>query len=322
MKKLFFIVTLALLMILPLAFASAQGPQDDASFFGGTITVSDTVDGDVFALCGTITLNAPIDGDVIIAGGRVTINDYVEGKVIVFGGDVEINGSIGELITAAGKVTLSPSSLVRSDAKIVAGDVVAQGTVVGTLNVRSDSLDSSGTYGQLEYSEDFSDLEDAFDTDFSHIEMILKIVGWILLLGYFLVGITLVKVFPSACDSVYFRLRTRPIVAPVVGFVTLFLSIVLALFLLITIIGIPYAILLGILLTLSYFLATIVVAYSLGMFIFDRMEYHKGQVIPFTVGFIILEALYRIPYAGWVVHLVVLCAGIGAMAYAVKESAR
>lgn len=55
---------------------------------GEGVTISGTINGDVFVFGGKTYIDGTVNGDVLAAGGQVTIDGPVSGNVRVAGGDI------------------------------------------------------------------------------------------------------------------------------------------------------------------------------------------------------------------------------------------
>lgn len=96
-----------------LAFVSRSGP---------TVTISQTVQDDLYLAGGVVTSTSVVDGDVVAAGGQVDLSGATTGEVLATGGTVRIGGTIGRAVRAA-------AGSLSVDAK-VSGDVILAGGMV------------------------------------------------------------------------------------------------------------------------------------------------------------------------------------------------
>ena len=87
-----------------------------------------------------------------------------------------------------------------------------------------------------------------------------------------------------------------------------------------TIVGVPAAFILGMLLIIALLLSSLFVSFAVGRTIVDLLKVKTNDVLIFILGFIIVSLLFRIPYAGWLIRIVAISLGFGAILYAVRES--
>jgi hypothetical protein len=116
------------------------------------------------------------------------------------------------------------------------------------------------------------------------------------------------------------EIRKSTVIKSIVGFVMLIASMVLILLVFITIIGIPMAIMLTLLMALAVMTSSIFVSFSLGRAIFDTLNLKSGDLVVFLIGFLILNGLFYIPFAGGLVKLIAVSLGFGAILYAIRTN--
>ncbi|HVP94130.1 MAG TPA: hypothetical protein VMS89_03045 [Methanoregulaceae archaeon] len=86
------------------------------------------------------------------------------------------------------------------------------------------------------------------------------------------------------------------------------------------IIGLPVAATGFILLVRGLILSVLFVSSVLGELIFSWINYKGKDWLAFIVGFVILQILFRIPFAGWIIAVITISLGHGALLYAVYEN--
>lgn len=169
MKKLLFtLCSLALITALPAPTLAAEFRSGDSITIegttinenlyigGGQVNLTSPVSGDVFIAGGNISVSAPIKGDLFIAGGDIAITGPVSGDVRVGGGNVSISSSIsGELLVGAGQVTLSSQATAGqvwagTGQLTIAGKVGQVTAGVGKLTI----AESATINGNLTYTSE------------------------------------------------------------------------------------------------------------------------------------------------------------------------
>jgi hypothetical protein len=95
---------------------------------------------------------------------------------------------------------------------------------------------------------------------------------------------------------------------------------VMLLLVFVTIIGIPMAIMLTLLMALAVMTSSIFVSFSLGRAIFDTLNLKSGDLAVFLIGFLILNGLFYIPFAGGLIKLIAVSLGFGAILYAIRAN--
>ena len=300
-------------------FVSIDEPIDDDVFAsGGTININAPISGAII-IGGNINVNAPIKNDLIAMGGQIYINSDIGGKIVVAGGNVNIKGNIStNAVIAAGNVQIHSPSNIGRDAAIAGGNIINEGKIAGNLTVRGDNFENRGTASNV----DFESSE--FDTkDFAKgIEEFFRISRIIMAVGLLIVGILLVRTFPIPFKAVADEVRDSPLRDTVFGFAMIIASVILLFILAISLIGFPLAMILGMGFLTALMLSILFVSYSLGNKTFSmiRKQKNTGNTVVLIVGFIILQLLFNIPYAGWLINIIAVSLGFGALLYSLNQN--
>jgi hypothetical protein len=61
------------------------------------------------------------------------------------------------------------------------------------------------------------------------------------------------------------------------------------------------------------------VSFSLGRWIGSRLNLKYGDMALFVIGFVVLNILFLIPFVGWLIGLISLSLGFGAILYAARS---
>jgi len=130
MKKIFKLFTLLILLsllLVPTRSVEAQGPNPDGSgqvIFGSNYTVEsgDTFEGDLVVFGGNVTIeeDASVNGDLVVVGGTIKSNGETSGSVVVVGGQI----SLEESALVAGDVVTIGGQLERAEGAKIEGEVV------------------------------------------------------------------------------------------------------------------------------------------------------------------------------------------------------
>jgi cytoskeletal protein CcmA (bactofilin family) len=316
MKRLAVLVLLLLFVALPLpalglvsrnggTVSVSEATDDDVFATGGTISVDAPV-GSLVAAGGQITVNAPVKGDLIAAGGQVTINSDVGGKVVAAGGSVILNGKVGtNAVLAGGNVQLGPSSSVSRDAMVSGGSVTNAGKVTGKLSVRANSFDNRGTAGSLEV-----ELQNR-----GPMAAIVSVFGILFTIGLFILGLILIRFAPGWYRKVEAELVSGWIVKLVAGFVALIAGVIVIILLAISLVGLPIAIGIGLLYLGGLLVSTLFSSLVLGGKVAGLLKREVSDYVAFTIGFVILNLLYRIPFLGTIILAIAVSLGFGALIF-------
>jgi hypothetical protein len=309
----------------------SSGGQALRTFSGDTISIDTPIADDVFAAGsmvsinapvnsavvagGTVNINAPVKGDVIAAGGQVYVNSDVGGKVVAAGGDVNLGGNIStNLVAAGGHVSIRPGKTIARDALIGGGDVVNSGRVNGTLTVHANNFTNSGSAGRVDFykTENRAPQRDENQSPFN-IFTLLSIIG------YFILGLILVKYLPGIFMAVDSEIRSSTLLKTVIGFVLIIASFIAVLLIAVTMVGLPIALISSLLILATLMLSGTFVSFSLGKWIFELAKIKQGDLILFLLGFVILNVLFLLPYVGGLISLISMSLGFAALLYAARR---
>jgi len=289
---------------------------DDIIAAGNMVTINAPVDS-VIAAGGTVSINAPVKGDVIALGGQVYINSDVGGKVVADGGSVHLSGDIGTNLVAAGEqINLAAGKSVNRDALLMGGQVYSAGKVNGTLSVSANQFNNSGTALAVRYHkvEDQGRRDDDLKAGFG-------IFSILYLLGYFVLGLILVRYLPGIFQEVDAEVRISTLFKILLGFVMIIAAFVGILILMVSIVGLPIALISAMLFLSALMLSSLFVSFSLGRWICERAKMKKGDLVCFVLGFVVLNLLFYMPMIGPLISLISISLGISSILYASRRLA-
>jgi len=311
---------------------------------------------DRFIAGGTVTEVAPVAGDLIAAGGSVDVDTDVAGGVVAAGGKVRIGGSVGQSVHAAagqlslvgrvarnarlagGEIEIGPKAQIAGNLGAAAGRIAVRGAVDGHLSAGAGTLlidapiggDVEAVAGTLEIGPNarIAGTLRYRSTEPLERDPAAQVVGEIVRVGpdpakwsseagemrrgaglfwttgLMLLAALLVAVTPRLSASVSESLRGRP--APIA-----------AVLLLVTIIGVPLALLL-----VFAWLALLPVAWaSTGIAVGDwllargasaRADRTGWRVVAAMLGVLVLALASRVPWLGGWIGFAALIAGLGA----------
>jgi hypothetical protein len=287
---------------------------DDIIAAGNMVSINAPVDSAIVA-GGTVNINAPVKGDVIAAGGQVYVNADVGGKVVAAGGNVNLGGNIGtNLIAAAGQVNILPGKMVGRDALIGGGQVVNAGRINGTITVSANQFNNTGSAGLVKFykAEDSSPKREDYDMGFS-------IFSLLAMLGYFILGLILVKSVPGIFQAVDGEVRSSSLLKTLLGFVMIIASFIALLLVAATVVGLPIAVISALLIFAALMLSGTFVSFSLGKWIGERAKIKQGDLVYFIIGFVIINVLSLLPLVGGLVSLISMSLGFAAILYAARR---
>jgi hypothetical protein len=316
--------------------------EGDAILAGGQVDIASEVHGDLVVAGGEVSVGGRVGDDLYAAGGEVGVDAIVAGNARVAGGELEVGPATvieGGASLSGGRVDFDGS--VGSYLQATGGKVRLNGTVGGDAVVRSGELDIGPTAridGKLVYrgpkapvvppgasiagGVEFHEYSGRriLDHDAQVVVDAGRRVGSLLwFIGVFTVAVLFTALFPTFSTQAAGFIGRDPWASLGVGLAVLVCVPFLAVVLLITIIGIPLALLLVPVYLLLLFLGWVTAALFLGQKLLEIARRGAppaglgARLLALLVALIALWLLRRVPFAGPLVGLVALSAGIGAL---------
>jgi hypothetical protein len=322
---------------------------------GDIVEISGIVNGDVLVAGGQLLVDGVVNGDLLAAGGTINVSGNVSENIRIGGGQITISGNVGRNLTAVGgNIEVTDSADIAGGALIaggnvnlsapVAGDVLAGvgnltlankigGDVeayVGTMRLTSKSeVDGDVVYyseenasvdkgaqisGKITKKLPPSRLVETKDIDAAGFNYQAKIISF---LAALVVGLILIKLFPNFMKGSSDILSNNWLKSVGVGLLLLIVVPIAAILMLITLVGIPLAIIIGFLYLIYLYLAKIFVTYTVGATLYKGEE--KRLYLPFILALLVYYIISSIPNVGGLVAIVVHLMGIGALYLACRE---
>ncbi len=326
--------------------------QGDVICAGQSIVINGLIDGDVLCAGQTITVNGTVNGSVRGAGNTITIAGKVARNVTVAGAAIIIapTAQVGWDLLFAGATT-EMRGVIKRDMEGAGANVTLAGTVgrnaelwvdeqsrknemnkdkqSSALTVTSDAA----VVGSLTYT---SRQEANIDSKANikggvtkHEPMISKehntrnaAAGWIWfkiisILSAVIVGLILISWLNRPLRGVMHMALKKPGASIGWGIIVFILTPIIALILMVTVIGIPVALMLcGAWLAVLY-LGKLVIAIALGKMLLNRKPEaalnEPALLWPMVLGIVVACLIFSIPILGWVLSLVATVWGAGAI---------
>ena len=348
MKKLLFLIGVFLLLPATVfgaefragdqTLSSAEMIQGNFYAAGGNFNLLGAVDGDLIVVGGTINLIGTVSHDVLVLGGTVNINGRVGEDVRVMGGTVVLSGQVGgEVVVTGGQISVLSGSIIVKNAYLVGGKISMDGLVGENLEIRASEI-SLGAKTRVAKNFDYYSQKEASivsgakingkmtfhpeaskKPSYSHKFPWLAFVTFWWLIG--IVGATILAwilfyLWPSESKSMIAATFSAPGRELIRGFVLFFIIPIAAIISFITLIGLPLAIIAGLLFTLLTVLAAAVsgllVASLMAKFLFKRKETDLNWWL-ILLGIFALAIIKLIPFVGWIISFFVYLTAFGVL---------
>ncbi len=312
--------------------------EGDVYVLASQIIIDGHVKGDLLICGGNVDMSGRVDHNIRVLAGQVTISGSVGNNVTAVGGNVHLAQSArikGGLVCAAGSVELA--SQIDQDVSVSASSLRISGTIgerlfayVGKMRISS----KAAIAGDVEYrsSNDAIIEPDAkIGGEIIHHPSFVHRVfkgGWIqkllagsklavILMNFiysFVIGWILLRLFPKNVDAALDALSRQPIKALTYGLTLLILLPLASLLLLMTILGVPFALTLIALNVIGFYTAKIFSILWATEEVLKRSHFHMKRLTALAVGLVFYFILASLPYFGFILTLAVLVFGLGAAA--------
>jgi hypothetical protein len=113
---------------------------------GGNITINDTIKNDILLAGGEVMIRGYVADDIRCAGGKLIIQSGTGGDLVVTGGTVEVMTGVtigGSLMVSGGDVKVNGD--IKEDIRSTAGSIAINGTVGRNLDIRSSQIIINGS---------------------------------------------------------------------------------------------------------------------------------------------------------------------------------
>lgn len=333
--------------------------DNDFFAVGEKVVISGTVNNDAYIAGGNIIVDGQIKGDLLVAGGNITISGKVHGNIRAAGGDINISGIVSKNVTVAGgSARFDNSAQITGNLAAAAGSLEIYGPINGKMHVGAGSFtlankvggdliagveditltSNASVLGNLNY---WSEKEGDISKDASisgkltyHQTMPKQVdsagmskflanlrTGYNIynFLAAMVLGTVLILLFPNFMQHSKEIISIKPWTTLFVGLLTLFITPIIIVLVLITIIGIP----LGLFAIAAYlfiiYLSQIFVANFLGQKVLNYANQTFHPTIGLLIGLLLIGAVGLIPVIGGLVKFLTILFGIGAYVLTKKE---
>ena len=312
-------------------------------FAGNKLTLDQTYSGNVYAAGGEVIVTGDIMGDLIVAGGSVTVDGPISGDIYAAGGTVVITSSVGGTVTAAGgEVRLTETAEVEHAALIAAGTFRQTGTVLGNLQVKAEHVILAGVVGQsatvdtdeltvseaalfgenlqAEVDDTINVSENAQVAGEKSVNLSEKketqkpsalrwSIGWVVnFLGRVIVMAIALLLFGASVKQASLNLEKHWPNAFMKGALFVVAVPILVILLMLTILGMPAAILMA----FAYFLL-LMIAWVVPGFWIGRVMSPKGSLyLQGFLGALVVSVVSSLPMIGWIFRVLLAVLGSGA----------
>ncbi len=322
----------------------AGGTVDSSLFITGqSVDVSGTVRGDVFCAGQNVHITATVFGDVLCAGQSLTITGKVSGDVRLAGQSVSLGSNVaGNATVLAQNYTQESGARVGGDLSVSGHNIQLNGPVGRDLAAAANKLTIASSIGGgvQATTQQLALAHGAYvggGISYTSAQTLTRAGGvdvdgtithhtpakghgsaavvalWLLylFLALLLVALLLVLIAPWAFHAAAEAARARLLRTFLIGLVASIVVPALLLALALTVIGLPLAILLGLLWLVIMLLAGPFAAYLLGRLLLRRRT--DNAIWTMLLGATVLILLSFVPFLGVLISVVAYWFGLGAI---------
>jgi hypothetical protein len=325
--------------------------DEDLYALGGRTIIEGTVNGDLVVLGGSLLVTGRVDGDVIgLVGGTARIDGTVQGSVRLVAIRLEVGGTVGgDVSSVAGDAGVAGG--VARDVLMVAGTTRVTGEVGRDLLTQSWRLEVEGRVGRDVVARvDDLTLGSAatVGNDLSYqasdqvrisagaqvvgkslrrsvttpvwTAAVVRAVGWLSALGFIVGGILFLWLFRRTGPRAVGIARDRPGRAALVGLALVVIPPLVATPLLLTLVGLPVAVALGICWVLAVFMGPIPAVAAAG----ERLLRGRGGLFgAFVIGALAWRvSMWLLSLVAALLYVAALVVGLGSFGMAAWEGRR
>lgn len=333
------IVPIAVLLLVVVGLAVVPGVAlADQTRAGGTVVIGpdERVAEDLTVAAGTVIVHGEVDGDLVAFAGTVLVANggTVTGDVEAFAGTVQIDGMVdGSISAAAGTLQLGEDATIGGSISAAAGSIRLLGSVDGDVEAGAGSVslgEDARIGGDLTYAGTLDRRPGASveGTVTRRSEVAVDapprgrlpsvLLGAYAFLVNLLVGALLLLVAPTFAESVVRRVHRTTLVAGLLGLATAVLVPVALLVVAITIVGLPLAVVGGLLFALVLWVGLLLGRYAVGAWLVGFAGV-RNRWAALVVGLLVVALVGAVPYVGGLVSGVVTLLGLGGLVLVGRE---
>lgn len=248
-----------------------------------------------------------IAGDVVVFGGNIEIKGEVLGDVVAIGGRVLVEGRIAGDLTAVGaRAELLEGATIHGDTRIISGSVSRErGVSIGGSYSHITPIPGSIQFFPSIFHRRSYSFSPSFPSYPSALSILFSFLFQLLLL------LLITYLFPSNVEVIRSTLHKSMGHSILIGFLGLLILVPFMIFLTITIIGIPLALLTPVFYWVAIAIGRAGIYLALGEWLRRHIAIRADSIIVTSVLGLILYFLIRlllrfIPYLGGVIWAIIL----------------
>jgi cytoskeletal protein CcmA (bactofilin family) len=282
--------------------------SDDLIAAGANIHVAGHLKKGLKAFGANISIPGTVSGEVYSAGANIDLSGTFSSKVTAVGANVVLSGIFDQDVeVAAARLTLKPTTIIRANLTYSAAVLEKQegSQVLGTVTERQEPMKREKV--------------DEWRKKGERAAKRAGIAFWFIsTLALVLVGLIISAVFPHQTNRVVEAISQSPWKSIGIGLVFLVVVPVAIVIALVTVVGIPAAIIAGFLYAIIVYISRIYIGVWIGRKVIGALKRKQITSLfwPVVVGVTIIALIGLIHFIGWIFKLFCLLISLGALSLA------
>ena len=303
------------------------------------VKIKGIVHGDVNLLAGDALILGQVDGDINAIGGKLIILTPKVSDIRALGINIDLNGSTqGDVYLAGGDITLGKHNIIGKELIAVGGQIVAGGKVKGNAQLRGGIIQLDE--GAL-FERDLTCATGAKGPRISstaHVGGTLNIVqqsphhrhkktqmgGFMVVLRFInilasaILALVMILLMPNYVRSVSKQMIETPLKSMLTGLTNVFVTPIIILICLVSVIGIPIGLILLAFYTMGIYSTNVFVSFWVGGIVLKRWrpQDKENMVKVMVLGLFLYAIVINIPYIGWIINIIGMLIAMGALSNA------
>ncbi len=290
--------------------------SQDVRAAGGQIMISGEIGRNLTVIGGNIRLseNGQVDGSVVGAGGNLVLKGPVGGDVYLGTGNLEIDNQIdGNVQTWVGRLAVSPQAVITGDLTYWSSQEasIQEGAeITGEVTQKEPKVSGVKEEDVQKFAEQFGKQAPKIRAGFSFFRFISSLI----------VGLLLIKFYPNFAKNGLEQLQEKPWASLGIGFAFLFLTPIVLVTVMITLIGLPLAMVLGFIYGLSLYFAKFLITLWAGKWILNKVGSESSLGWAMLIGLAVFNLLILIPFISFWVKLFTMLFGLGVLVNTCRQT--
>ncbi len=337
--------------------AKDQKIDDDLIVAGNTLKIDGAVSGNLITACRYLTQNGMVFGSLFNGSQFADIFGRVNGSLTSFSQHLTLSGQVKRNVVAFGQnINLASVSTVEGEATLFGAEILVDGVVLKGLKASGERIVISGmvkgdvnlngksitilptaeilgnlTYKSPKEAKISAGAKIAGETKWTEFKgrapkrPTFKKFSWVsflFLLASMATGLVLLVLFKNQTQKIKLTIQKSFWKSLGSGFVLAIVSPIGAIILMVTLIGIPLAVITGFLYLILFYIAKIFTGLALGetvIALFKKDQIPMGWSL--MAGLVLLYILVGLPYIGWFIYTLAFMIGLGGIVLSFKQKA-